>query len=154
MSTVLVTGASGYLGSHLCKKLKREGFNVIGYDCKPPKHRYMDIFYEGDIRRKSSLLDLFSRVKIDTVFHLAGRIEVSQSWEYPNEFMDVNTAGTCNLLNVMTMFRVILYILPLQVSMHQVIGQSKRMVKLQKIIRMVFQSTWLRLPFVTQISIT
>ena len=106
MTTVLVTGASGYLGSHLCKKLKREGFNVIGYDSKPPKHRYMDIFYEGDIRRKSSLLDLFSRIKIDTVFHLAGRIEVGQSWEYPNEFMDVNTAGTCNLLNVMTMFRV------------------------------------------------
>lgn len=106
MTTVLVTGASGYLGSHLCKKLKREGLNVIGYDCKPPNHRYMDIFYEGDIRRKSSLLDLFSRVKIDTVFHLAGRIEVAQSWEYPNEFMDVNTAGTCNLLNVMTMFRV------------------------------------------------
>lgn len=106
MTTVLVTGASGYLGSHLCKKLKREGFNVIGYDSKPPNHSYMDIFYEGDIRRKSSLLDLFSRIKIDTVFHLAGRIEVGQSWEYPNEFMDVNTAGTCNLLNVMTMFRV------------------------------------------------
>ena len=106
MTTVLVTGASGYLGSHLCKKLKQEGIKVVGYDSKPPKHGYLDIFYEGDIRRKSSLLDLFSRVKIDSVFHLAARIEVGQSWEYPNEFMDVNTGGTCNLLNVMSMFRV------------------------------------------------
>jgi UDP-glucose-4-epimerase GalE len=106
MTTVLVTGASGYLGSHLCKKLKQEGIKVVGYDSKPPKHGHMDIFYEGDIRRKSSLLDLFSRVKIDSVFHLAARIEVGLSWEYPNEFMDVNTGGTCNLLNVMSMFRV------------------------------------------------
>lgn len=104
--TVLVTGCSGYLGSHLCKKLKEEGFRVVGLDVKTPKHEYMDIFYDGDIRRKAALIDLFTRIKISTVFHLAGRIEVEESWRHPNEFMDVNVGGTCNLLNVMNMFKV------------------------------------------------
>lgn len=104
--TVLVTGGSGYLGSHLCKELKRSGFNVVVYDKKIPPHQYCDLYCPGDIRKKSHLIDIFSRVKISAVYHLAARIEVGESMKYPTEFYDVNVGGTCNLLNVMNLFRV------------------------------------------------
>lgn len=106
MKTVLVTGASGYLGSHLCKYLKKNGWRVIGYDIKAPDHFYYDKFKIGDIRSHDTLHQLFSNYDFDSVCHLAGRIEVGDSMENPTEFWEVNTAGTCTLLNVMKSFGV------------------------------------------------
>ena len=97
----LVTGGSGYLGSHVCKRLKQEGWTVVVYDIKEPKHKYADLYCQGDIRDRNTLDDLLHKIKIDVVFHFAGRIEVGESVKIPTEFYDVNTGGTCNLLNVM-----------------------------------------------------
>ena len=97
----LVTGGSGYLGSHVCKRLKQEGWDVVVYDIKNPKHVYADLYCKGDIRDRDTLDDLLSKIKFDVVFHFAGRIEVGESVKIPTEFYDVNTGGTCNLLNVM-----------------------------------------------------
>jgi len=97
----LVTGGSGYLGSHVCKRLKQEGWTVVVYDIKEPKHKYGDLYCQGDIRDRNTLDDLLHKVKFDVVFHFAGRIEVGESVKIPTEFYDVNTGGTCNLLNVM-----------------------------------------------------
>jgi len=97
----LVTGGSGYLGSHVCKRLKQEGWTVVVYDIKEPKHKYADLYCQGDIRDRNTLNDLLKKIKIDVVFHFAGRIEVGESVKIPTEFYDVNTGGTCNLLNVM-----------------------------------------------------
>jgi len=97
----LVTGGSGYLGSHVCKRLKQEGWDVVVYDIKNPKHKYADLYCQGDIRDRNTLDDLLHKIKFDVVFHFAGRIEVGESVKIPTEFYDVNTGGTCNLLNVM-----------------------------------------------------
>ena len=97
----LVTGGSGYLGSHVCKRLKQEGWDVVVYDIKKPKHEYAELYCRGDIRDRNTLDDLLKKVKVDVVFHFAGRIEVGESVKIPTEFYDVNTGGTCNLLNVM-----------------------------------------------------
>ena len=97
----LVTGGSGYLGSHVCKRLKQEGWDVVVYDIKNPKHEYADLFCQADIRDRNELDFLLDKVKVDVVFHFAGRIEVGESVKIPTEFYDVNTGGTCNLLNVM-----------------------------------------------------
>ncbi len=97
----LVTGGSGYLGSHVCKRLKQEGWTVVVYDIKEPKHKYADLYCQGDIRDRNTLDDLLKKIKIDVVFHFAGRIEVGESVKIPTEFYDVNTGGTCNLINVM-----------------------------------------------------
>ena len=97
----LVTGGSGYLGSHVCKRLKQEGWTVVVYDIKEPKHKYADLYCQGDIRDRNTLDDLLKKIKINVVFHFAGRIEVGESVKIPTEFYDVNTGGTCNLLNVM-----------------------------------------------------
>jgi len=97
----LVTGGSGYLGSHVCKRLKQEGWTVVVYDIKNPKHEYADLYCQADIRDRNELDFLLDKVKVDVVFHFAGRIEVGESVKIPTEFYDVNTGGTCNLLNVM-----------------------------------------------------
>jgi UDP-glucose 4-epimerase len=101
IKTALVTGGSGYLGSSLSKRLKHEGWRVVCFDIKKPKHQYYDIFEQGDIRDRPALDYLFRQVKIDAVFHLAGRIEVGDSMKNPTEFWEVNVGGTVNLLNCM-----------------------------------------------------
>lgn len=104
--TALVTGGSGYLGSHLSKALKRDGWNVVNFDIAKPKHEYCDLYVDGDIRDQYDIKKLFDRINVDTVFHLAGRIEVGESKNRPSEFWHVNVGGTTNLLNAMTYWGV------------------------------------------------
>lgn len=102
MKTALITGASGYLGSHLAKSLKQSGWKVVGLDCnKHTMNKYIDIMHYADVRNIDELGELFSRIKFDTVFHLAGRIEAGVSFEEPTEFYSVNVGGTSNILNMM-----------------------------------------------------
>jgi UDP-glucose 4-epimerase len=104
--TALVTGGSGYLGSHLSKTLKRDGWNVVNFDIARPNHEYCDLYVDGDIRDQYEIKRLFDRINVDTVFHLAGRIEVGDSKLHPTEFWHVNVGGTVNLLNAMTYWGV------------------------------------------------
>ena len=106
MKTALITGASGYLGSHLAKTLKQSGWKVIGLDLNPTTNTYLDLLHICDVRDKEELQKFFDRVNIDTVFHLAGRIEVGESVKHPQVFFDHNTTGTNNLLSVMKHFGV------------------------------------------------
>lgn len=101
MKTALITGVSGYLGSHLAKTLKKAGWKVVGIDIKHTTNQYVDLFHPCDVRDSTELTLLFDRINIDTVFHLAGRIEVGESVKYPEVFYDNNTNGTNTLLTVM-----------------------------------------------------
>lgn len=100
MMTALVTGCSGFLGSHLCKELKNDGWKVIGIDIKPT-NKYIDRMWCDDVRNNTALDEIFNSDKIDVVFHLAGRIEVGLSVQKPAEFFSVNTGGTTTLLEAM-----------------------------------------------------
>ena len=106
MKTALVTGISGYLGSHVSKQLKAEGWKVIGVDVVKPKHNYVDVFKQIDVRDRGGLSALFVSTKIDAVFHFAGRIEIGESVKHPTEFWEVNVAGTCHILNCMKLHGV------------------------------------------------
>ena len=101
MKTALVTGGSGYLGSHLCKYLKQSGWSVVAIDIVRPKHSYYDVFQYIDVRNHEVINYLFLKTKIDAVFHMAGRIEIGESVKDPTEFWEVNTGGTCTILNAM-----------------------------------------------------
>ena len=101
MKTALVTGGSGYLGSHLCKYLKQSGWSVVAIDIVRPKHSYYDVFQYVDVRNHEIINYLFPKTKIDAVFHMAGRIEIGESIKNPTEFWEVNTGGTCTILNAM-----------------------------------------------------
>ena len=94
---IIVTGATGYVGSHVCKLLKEHGHNVLGYD----------INFHGEYNDVSAYCDKFTIQDItynnfkedaDAVVHLAGRSVVPQSLKEPSEYYRVNTMGTMNVL--------------------------------------------------------
>jgi UDP-glucose-4-epimerase GalE len=102
MKTALITGAAGYLGSHLAKSLKKSGWKVVGLGHKRhTMNQYLDVMHYADVRNIDDVDDLFSRIKFDVVFHLAARIEAGVSFKEPTEFYSVNTGGTCNVINAM-----------------------------------------------------
>jgi len=106
MRKALVTGGSGYLGSHLGKALKKAGYYTICFDIQAPQNStHWDLYQAGDIRSYQDLVRVFA-FQPDIVFHLAGRIEVGESILHPEEFWDVNVGGTCNLLNLMRKYDV------------------------------------------------
>lgn len=102
MKTALITGVSGYLGSHVAKTLKKDGWNVIGLDIKHTDNQYVDKFYPCNILDTIDLDIIFETNDIDIVFHFAGLIDVSESTQIPIEYHKVNVGGTINLLNMMT----------------------------------------------------
>jgi UDP-glucose 4-epimerase len=106
MKTALITGASGYLGSHLAKTLKKSDWKVVGLDIKHTDNRYLDMFHCCDIRNADDLHYFFDRIDVNVVFHLAGKIEVGESIKYPQLFFDYNTNGTNVLLDVMKFFGI------------------------------------------------
>jgi nucleoside-diphosphate-sugar epimerase len=72
MKTALVLGAGGFIGSHLVKKLKEDGFLVNGVDLKYPEYwkTYADNFIIGDLRKLDVVIDVMNR-KYDEVYQLA-----------------------------------------------------------------------------------
>ncbi|MFZ9589837.1 MAG: UDP-glucose 4-epimerase GalE, partial [Chitinophagaceae bacterium] len=98
---LLITGGSGYLGSHLSKRFKLDGWEIIIVDTKRVEHKYYDYYYPVDVRDRDTLFEIFAQHSFDMVFHLAGRIEVGESMKHPTEFWDVNVGGTINVLQAM-----------------------------------------------------
>lgn len=108
----LITGSSGFIGYHLCKRLLHDGWHVIGIDCLTD---YYDVKLK--LRRRGMLLqsehfkDYVERIetpglllqtlelhKPDLVVHLAGQAGVRYSVENPRSYFDSNLQGTFELL--------------------------------------------------------
>ena len=92
MKKILITGNSGYIGSHLTKILKGE-YQVYGLDKVEPQEA-PDTFYHCDINRPFSLEDEF-----DAVIHLAALVNVGESEIKPIQYYITNLNGTMNVLN-------------------------------------------------------
>lgn len=114
MSRILVTGGAGFIGSHLCEKLIGLGHEVISldnfnsrYDPAQKKENVARALacsnyrlIEGDIRDGALLENLMEDAPADIVIHLAALAGVRQSIETPLEYVDVDIAGTVNLLEL------------------------------------------------------
>jgi UDP-glucose 4-epimerase len=109
---ILLTGATGYIGSHLWIELLKGVIPVLGMDnLSNSSAKTLDViaaisgktpaFIEGDIRDVELLEDVFSRNCITSVIHLAGLKDVRESEEKRLEYFDVNVQGFKNLLQVM-----------------------------------------------------
>ena len=111
-ASVLVTGAAGFIGSHLAEQLIRQGHRVIGLDnfddFYPPSIKLENIraleseedfsMIEGDIRDADLLSRIFSEYDISLVAHLAARAGVRPSIQQPLLYDDMNIRGTINML--------------------------------------------------------
>jgi len=106
---VLITGVSGFVGSHMAKYLLNQGADAFGLvmrkaDGSLPKNlKYQGIerqvkLLEGDIRDISSIASALDQAKPDVVFHLAAQSFIPRSFSHPWETMEVNLLGTVNLL--------------------------------------------------------
>jgi len=93
-----VTGCSGFIGTHLVKRLLDEGHVVTGYDLVIPAYDHVNFdFVQGDILDLERLRA--SVVKPDGVFHLAAQTKVPDSTRDPNYDFLVNAQGTFNVLS-------------------------------------------------------
>ena len=112
MSTVLVTGGAGFIGSHTSVELLNAGYDIIILDnfvnSKPESlKRIKELtgkdfkFYQADIRDEEAMTKVFAENKIDAVIHFAGLKSVPQSVKEPLNYYDNNIAGMVCLCRVM-----------------------------------------------------
>ena len=93
---ILVTGGSGFIGSHVVDKLRDKGVNVRVYDGLMPNYRDDIEFYQGSILDITSLS--FALNGIDAIFHLAAVANVKDVFERPHYSEQINVRGTINVL--------------------------------------------------------
>ncbi|MDY6321453.1 MAG: UDP-glucose 4-epimerase GalE [Succinivibrio sp.] len=116
MSTILVTGGAGYIGSHTVIELAEAGYDAVIFDnfsnSKPAVlERINKIcgrsipFVAGDIRSREQLENVFSQYQIDGVINFAGLKAVGESVKKPLEYYDNNVNGARTLLAVMRQFK-------------------------------------------------
>ena len=112
MSTILVTGGAGYIGSHTCIELLNAGHNVVVLDNLSNSSveslaRVQELtgqaltFVEGDIRHAQDLDLVFQNHSIDAVIHFAGLKAVGESQQIPLTYFDHNIAGSISLVQAM-----------------------------------------------------
>lgn len=113
MSTIVVTGGAGFIGSHLCEVLLGRGDRVIAidnlndfYDPAIKRENLADLsrkagfrFVEKDIRDRQAMLAAVGEARPDAIVHLAAMAGVRPSIENPALYADVNVMGTVSLLD-------------------------------------------------------
>lgn len=133
---ILVTGAAGFIGFHLCLKLLKEGYHVVGldnlndyYEVSLKRDRLKELgiqseteltyneilnsekyenfsFVKLNLEDREKLPVLFQKVHFSKVCNLAAQAGVRYSLEHPEKYIDANIVGFLNLLECMRNFQV------------------------------------------------
>ena len=114
---VLVTGGSGFIASHLCRRLVKEGANVAittKYNSLIDNVRLADLWshlvpIEADLRNSDSLVKIRS-FKPHIIYHFAAYNHVGDIFENVTEAIDVNGRGSVNLLEAVSEYERFIYI--------------------------------------------
>ena len=105
---VLITGADGFIGSHLTEALVNQGYDVRAFvyynsfnsygwlDSIPSETKSNIEFFAGDIRDPNGVREAMKGV--DIVFHLAALIAIPFSYHSPDSYIDTNVKGTLNII--------------------------------------------------------
>ena len=106
MKKILITGATGFVGSHLTELCVERGFEVVAFDryssnynlgwLEKSKYKEDINFVFGDIRDYDSVLKAMKGCKI--IFHLAALIGIPYSYLSPQAYLKTNVEGTYNIL--------------------------------------------------------
>lgn len=101
MTRVLITGATGFIGSNLADYLIEQGLEVHGIRRPRSRDEFVRpdvVYHETDILDYTGLATIIKQVKPDFVFHLAAQSYVPLSWGAPNTTMLTNVMGTLHVL--------------------------------------------------------
>ena len=112
LSKILVTGAAGFIGFHLARRLLEDGYRVVGldnlndyYDVDLKKARLDQLtsfdhfsFAKIDLSHRDAMASLFKENRFSTVAHLAAQAGVRYSLENPHAYVDANLVGFMNIL--------------------------------------------------------
>lgn len=116
--SILITGVAGFIGFHVCEKMLKMGFDIIGidnlndyYDVELKQNRLNEIlvnskkednfrFIHGDISDINFLNGLFANYKINIVLNLAGQAGVRYSIDNPSSYIQSNIVGFSNLIEL------------------------------------------------------
>lgn len=108
MKKILITGADGFIGSHLTEALVNQGYDVRAFvyynsfnsygwlDSIPTETKNKIEFFAGDIRDPNGVREAMKGV--DIVFHLAALIAIPFSYHSPDSYIDTNVKGTLNII--------------------------------------------------------
>ena len=103
---VLVTGAFGFIGTAVGRRLALAGHDVVAVTSRPlgnaPAPPFPCHVVRADLRDEASVRAALTAARPDAVCHLAGLGKVRESFEYPEEYHAVNVAGTKALLDALT----------------------------------------------------
>ena len=104
MTRALITGITGFVGSHLADQLLSKGYEVYGtYRWRSPMENIAHIkdrikLVDTDIRDAHNVEKTIKTVGPDEIYHLAAQSFVPSSWESPQETLTTNIIGTVNIL--------------------------------------------------------
>ncbi len=101
---ILVTGGAGYIGSHVVKELRRQGYRPLVYDNLSTGHRWAvkkDALIEGDLEDKEKLQIVLEKDKPLAVMHFAASTAVGESVARPELYFRNNVINSLNLLEAM-----------------------------------------------------
>lgn len=112
---VLITGGAGFIGSHLCKRLVKDGHYVVAVDnlsngvtsnLKELEGNSYFSFYEFNVNDKAQLKSVFENNSFDMVFHLAANADVAKGEENPQEDITNTLQTTLTVLDTMRLYGV------------------------------------------------
>lgn len=109
MSTILVTGGAGYIGSHVVMGLLQKGHRTVVFDNLQTGHRKAvkeALFIEGDLADEEQVKEVFRSFTIDAVMHFAGDCQVGESVRNPLKYFNNNVKNSMQLLDIIVAFDV------------------------------------------------
>lgn len=118
MKRILITGITGFVGSHLADYLLKNEKNAKIYGLKKVNGRLRNIHHlvkpneakiillEGDLTDMTSMISILEESKPDQIYHLGALSWVTPSWNMPKAYMDVNAIGTINLFEALRILKL------------------------------------------------
>lgn len=115
MMIVLVTGGAGFIGSHLCKRLVKEGHQVVCIDnlsngrkenLEEIENNFLFTFYDFDVNNTMKLRRVFDNHPFDMVFHFAANADTARGEESPHEDIENTLFTTLNVLEMMRIYEI------------------------------------------------
>ena len=103
---ILITGATGFIGSHLCKELVQRGYQVFALSHCSRFHNVKSLLLHekfqieiGDVRDANMIHNIVKNNHIKAIFHLAAHLPDGKNLENPLMYFETNEKGTINILN-------------------------------------------------------